>query len=560
MVGILSLLAKRNPIQGVIPSGFYTANDFASELAYTQPYLYGGNLGFFPGSGFDDTEIAELNVQAGNGSIRPFLGDWIITGYSPTFRVPFFETYTDTLGLQQLTCVLGEPNTPGLNGGNPAAPNHKLTVTFPGVGAAAKVFANLYEPIWDDPDTRNTVNTDNFFANYVKQVVDNYGEFIAIYCIVNEPDFTFSTTEAEQPNSDGTWRLNIPPASQLDNLNAPIFYYIRMLRIAWEVIKQFQPTAFVTGGGFGYPYFIKNVCELSDNPGDTDTTTDTNLWGSGTSIKGSGTPGSTTAIDFPLQGGAYLDIICYHTYPFYKLNVWDDGCSCFVQHRYSDWALDKHLEYEQNFNEILQDHGYDGDMYPRKKYIVTETDMLQESVAGEWGSEDSANNYLTKVHVYAQIPQTGTYRTLQLYKYGIAEGADSNPYFNVCGLYGDLVTGGPYTPATAPKNSQYWTNLTETQLLSGSPYNSTRTAALSLPSDIRGAAFLNAGTGKYTYVLWAVTTTNESEVAADTFDFTVVGGFTGDVAQTDYSDTGILVPVISPVVALTGFPQYFIES
>lgn len=67
---------------------------------------------------------------------------------------------------------------------------------------------------------------------------------------------------------------------------------IGLLRISYEVIKTVDENAYVCIGGIGNPAFLDAVLRNTDNPID-----------------------GTENNDYPLLGGAYFDVLSFHSYP-----------------------------------------------------------------------------------------------------------------------------------------------------------------------------------------------------------------------------------------------------
>jgi hypothetical protein len=157
-------------------------------------------------------------------------------------------------------------------------------VVYPGCKEQSKLFANLYEPIWN-PDS--TVNPNNYYAHYIYKLVKLYGRHIRFWEVINEPDFISDTSNEE-------WLTRPPHPAETSNIQAPIYRYIRTLRITWEIVKKYAPKAYVTPGGIGYPEYLDALLRYSDNPRD-----------------GALTP------EYPATGGAFFDVVDYHVYPSY---------------------------------------------------------------------------------------------------------------------------------------------------------------------------------------------------------------------------------------------------
>ncbi|MES1225804.1 MAG: T9SS type A sorting domain-containing protein, partial [Bacteroidota bacterium] len=143
----------------------------------------------------------------------------------------------------------------------------------------------------------------------------------------------------------------------------------------------------------------------------------------------------------------------------------------------------------------------------------------------------------------------------QFYVFSIGDSttvAAATDPFQVVGLYQPLEGIQPYT--------QQYNNVaigykTFSDLLSGYKADLTATAAMSLPVGIRGGAFKNA-VGNNAYVLWAATTTDNSEVASGTYSFPAAMNLPAQLNQNawDYSQTNITSVVSSQNIALTGSP------
>jgi hypothetical protein len=498
-----------------------TANDFSSVVPYTGLYAYGSNMGYY-GQHFKDQDIAQLAYNVGSRTVRPSLPDWLITGYGADARVTAFQFYQQ-LGMRDLTAFVGEPNDPKERG--TSGPDNRETMRFPGADERARTFKGLYEPVWLD-SAKTQINPSNTYAAYLYKTVKNYGQYVKFWEIVNEPDFTYGSNGWQDSSQKSSWWNVNPTPDELTNLKAPIYYYVRELRVAWDVIKTLQPNAYVATGGIGYPSFLDALLRNTDNPVD----------------------GSVTA-EYPLKAGAYFDVLSFHTYPMYGLRHWDNSIMGFVYTRHSDGALDTHLKSKTDFNAVLEKFGYNGTTYPKKQWMVTETDLPQEPVSGECGDAVAARNYIVKAHIAGQANGL-----MQTYKYGLGESDDNgNPAFNVMGVYGNL-SPSTTTIANAPKTEEFKAMKTLSSSLYGTTYDAARTSMLNLPSNVRGAAFKDPN-GSYVYALWAVTSIDKSESASVSYTFPF--SFSGTRRDWDYSATGAVVSA-GQTVTLTGSPSYFL--
>jgi len=497
-----------------------TANDPSAYKPYEGQFDYGANLGYY-GAQFKDEDVAKLAALAGFRTIRPSLADWLITGYGADARLAAFQAY-QAMGMHDLTVFVGEPNNPKVNG--TPGPDDRETKIFPGADERAKTFTGLYEPVW--LDAANTeINPANTYANYLYKTVKEYGPYVKVWEIVNEPDFTYSAAAWEDASApDSWWNVN-PNPNDLANLKAPVYYYIRELHVAYDVIKTLEPNEYVATGGIGYASFLDALMRNTDNPVD----------------------GSMT-VEYPEKGGAYFDILSFHSYPMYDLRTWDNASGGFIYKRQSDAAVDAFLSEKNSLANVLLKYGY-GSKYPGKQWIVTETDMPESASGSDWGSQALADNYIMKAEIMAQASGIA-----QVYKYGLGENANGTDAFNSMGVYGDLTNA---TLANAPKTDEYKAVATLSKVLYGKTYDAAKTAALRLPPTVRGAAFRDPSTGQYTYALWARTSGDKSENASANYTFPFP--FSGTRRQWDYSATAAAVNA-SQTVALSGSPSFFTDS
>src|SRR5690242_19001735 len=83
---------------------------------------------------------------------------------------------------------------------------------------------------------------------------------------------------------------------------------------------------------------------------------------------------------------------------------------------------------------------------------------------------------------------------------------------------------------------------------------------MNLPTGVEGAAFKD-NSGNYTYVLWAKTTTDLSEVASATYSFPA-GLVSASLTKKDwnFSSTGTTATVASTNIDLTGAPIFLSGS
>lgn len=508
-----------------------TANDKSAVIPYIGTYAYGNNMGWY-GNHLSDQNVAQLAYNSGARTIRPSLESELIDGYGVDVRKDAFAYYKQ-IGLIDLTAFLGKPHS-----------SVREAATFPNCPERAKTFKGMYENIWLDTN-KTQINTANTLANYIYKTVNSQSyRNVKFWEIINEPDLTYGAGGWDPNNSTYGWNKVNPLPKDLPNLYAPIFYYNRMLRVAYDVIKTLRPDAYVCTGGLGYPAFLDSICRNTDNPGAGDP-----------SGKGSGTAGSVTS-NFPLLGGAYFDVLSYHEYPSLgEWNVWNNTTNQFDKFHHSDGAIKCLVDKHNGFNTTLAKFKYDGVTYPKKLWLNTETDVNRVTTKDPsgnqaYGSIELQNNFTIKMHVIAQKLGIS-----QFFKYGMGDGADASGVFNVMGVYGNL-TPPTTTVANAPKNENFKATSTLANLLYTKPFDTAETTKLALPSNIEGAAFKNSD-GTFTYVLWAKTITNESESVTATYTFPF--SITGKRAEWDSSSTGATTNFTN-VVTLTGAPAFFIAA
>ncbi|HEU0109583.1 MAG TPA: carbohydrate-binding protein, partial [Flavisolibacter sp.] len=504
-----------------------TANSFSSYIPYSGKYRYGANPGYY-GSNWSAQDVAtlamgntSLNVKGvGVKSLRVPLYDDHLTYYGFNVEVPKLQHYIN-LGGGDITAFVGNPH-----------PTRRETITFPGSPEQAKTFKGLYEPVWLDA-AQTQINPANTYAKYLYDVVKVYGQYVKFWEIVNEPDYTYSASGwlgDANPPSPGSWFDHNPTADELENLRAPIFYYIRTLRVSWEVIKKLQPNSYVCTGGIGYRSFLDAILRNTDNPSD----------------------GSINS-NYPLKGGAYFDIMSFHNYPMYSLKAWSNTIGGFELFRHSDAAVKAYIKCKDNMEALLQTYGYNGATYPKKQFICTETGVSRIMDGETWGSNEGQKNYMVKAQVASQ--RSGI---KQVYWYTVGDQANAYAQYDQMGMYKYFGSSFPYN---ATPTDQGIALKTTSDILYDKTYDATRTSALNLPSSVDGGAFRGSD-GKYVYVLWAKTTTDLSENASATYSFPSVIMLSGKTERKEwnYSKTNTSLTIDQTNISLTGSPSFFIEA
>lgn len=506
----------------------YTAND--RIVPYDGSFRYGVNMGYYPNWTSEQLgHIAAGNTTLGLKGVgintsRPALYEENLETFGYNALVPTFESFYQS-GIRDMTVIIG----------GPSGPHRDYTQYCP--GTFSDVFANLYEPIWDGGANGTPVNDKNYYALYLWKMATTYKKYVKIWEVVNEPDYDMSN---QQWHSDfdlnyGWWHANPDPCTY--QLHAPIFNYIRMLRISWEVLKSVNPDAQISVGALGYASFLDVVLRNTDNPNN----------------------GAVSA-DFPLKGGAYFDIMGYHIYPHLDGSLWTydlQSDRILGYHRNSDGAIDSGLVKKQAFfQRVLTKYGYDGSRFPKKPWVVTEFNLPRRSFEARYpGSNELQINSIIKASVECyqrQITQ------LHVYQLGdISTPQEAFFEFQEMGLYNKLAATTPYNVRVNPMGVAYKTT---SDLLFGSEFDAERTATMAIPSHLDGGAFKQTD-GTYVYVLWAKTMIDNSEVANGTYSFpTSLNLSSLKKYAWDFSETNTKADINSQNIALTGTPIFITSS
>jgi hypothetical protein len=483
---------------------------------YTGPFEFGINMGLYPG--WKDEELASIGYEkAGVTVVRPALPEHFLEYWGYNIREDAFKSYA-AMGMKENVVFVGYPSEA-----------HRDSTEFcPGV--RTEVFKNLYEPIWDNGENGTPVNDKNYYALYLYKISKIYGHAIGIYEIWNEPDLNANGESWKTPGMPGNWWEN--PISPCDiSIKAPVQYYIRMLRIAYEVLHSEDPDAYVAVGGVGIEPFVKRMLELTDNP-----------------IDGSITP------EYPLKGGAWFDVMSFHCYPHIdnSLRYWSNDIMGFKYIRHSDKAADGYLKQAAKMEKYLVEAGYDDGVYPRKIMICTETNLPRRRVDEYIGDSESQKNYIMKAAIFSMQKNI-----VQLHPYLLADQfLDGHDYkeFAEMGLF-ERINGVPKGSEKLSPAGVGYSSLNKMLLLH--TYNEAETKKMEIPSGIRGGAFLNAN-GEFTYVLWAETSQDLSEYARKIYNFP--DEITGDVYdrfEWEYSKNSKVEKSTNKGIVLHGSPSFF---
>ena len=469
VLGIVSASAQIN----------YTANQQVTP--YHGPYRAGINMGYYPGW----TNQSLADIAAGN----PALG---IPGIGArTNRLGLPEIVLDYFGYGLLTDDIQHWKSLGMNEftaftNGATWPHQDKTQYCP--GQFSPLFANMYTPIWDGGANGTPYNDNNYYAAYMYKVVSQYKDDVRFWEVWNEPGFDFANLGWRGPDYPGNWWLEGPqPCDYI--LRAPIYNYIRALRISWEVIKTVDPDSYVCISGVGYLSFLNAVLRNTDNPNKGD-----------------------VSADYPLLGGAYFDCVAIHSYPHFDGSTTNYGAGFFERH--SDQAADGVAKVVDDYQGILDQYGYDGVTYPKKEWICTEINSPREAFNGEFfAGHDAQINHMMKAQMVAKIKGVHQLNSFQLIDQETEE--DASYEFHLMGMYQKMDNTPVYQQVV---NDLGKAMKTMTDLVFDTQYDSVRTAAMNLPAGVRGHAWKRPN-GTYLYSLWAKTTEDMSEAAAATYSF-----------------------------------------
>lgn len=461
----------------------YTANDQVTP--YNGHFRPSVNLGEY--TSFSEEALADLAAGnpalgvrgVGAKALRPGLFEEFVASEGYDSKLAEYEHFFQ-LGLRENTLIVGFPSEA-----------HRDQEEYCD-GKRSELFSNMYEPIWDGGANGTPVNEDNYYALYLWNLVNHYGEYVRFWEIWNEPGFDYTGGLGWlPPGADGNWWENNPDPCDY-KLRAPIFHYVRLLRISWEIVKTLEPEDYIVVSGTGFPAFVDAILRNTDNPED----------------------GSVTS-DYPLKGGAYFDVKGYHAYPHFdgSLKVWDDDLTDFVYSRHSDAAADGLMLTRDTFQGVLDSYGYDGITYPKKLWMITEVNLPRKEFQDFIGSAEAQRNFMIKSVVKCM---QNDFLQMHVYKLGEDNSFENAQMeFELMGLYKELDYNNLYFQDV---NEEGIALKTVSDLLFGKNYDPIQTANLSLPQNVGGGAFQDEF-GNYTYVLWAKTTEDFSELAQASYSF-----------------------------------------
>ncbi len=502
----------------------YTANDLVRP--YTGGFRAGVNFDVYRGfsdedlallaAGSDTYGVAGVNAKA----IRPAFFENFAELFGYDSRLPAFRLY-DSLGLQDNTLIIGFPSDAHRDPTRYCADN------------PSTVFKNLNSPIWDNGENGTPVNDTNYYALYVWKTAQRYHKYVKFFEVWNEPGFDFTGGKGWLPRgAPGSWWENNPDPCDY-KLRAPIFNYVRLLRISYEVIKSIDPNCYVMTSGLGYPSFLDAVLRNTDNP-----------------VDGKVTP------QYPKGGGAYFDGIGYHAYPHFDdaLRKWSDARQNWDYSRHSDAAANDPERLKGLFEDVLKIYGYNGIKYPKKHYIITESNIPRKVFGDFIGSDEAQKNWVPKAMINCIKNNIW-----QLHIFKLAEETDfatATYEFDVMGLYKKIHYSNKKRPEPTEEGLAF---KTASQILFGKVFDAAKTQQMALPANMDGAA-LRDSNGIFTYCIWAKTTIDKNETASATYSFP--SSFGTDLLirrNLDYAVTQKLDAVSNQNIALSATPIFLTE-
>ncbi len=458
----------------------YTSNDKVNP--YEGNFGYGFNPGYNPP--WTDEQLADIAAGTDGlnaNCIRPTLPERFMEQFGYELRLKTLQHYQD-LGLVDNTMFVGYPSE-----------EHRDPTIFC-EGSKSEMFANMYEPIWDNGENGTPVNDNNYYALYLYKTVTLYKDYVKFWEIWNEPDFDYTFSKGWLPKGivhRGNWWDNNPKPCDYA-VKAPVYYYVRLLRISWEVIKSIDPDAYVSTGGLGYPSFLDAVMRNTDNPVD----------------------GSHSS-EYSRKGGAYFDVLSFHSYPHNdgSMKKWNNAKPGFVLSRHSDAASKGVIAKKEEFEDVLFKYGYNGKRYPEKLWILTEVNIPRIQHEENLGSDLAQKNFIIKSLVECQQNDILQYHVYSLCDAGSHDGVGVD--YQAMGMYEKLEGTQPYNQKSNLAGIAYKTTAT---LLKDKKYDPVQTLKMNLPTNIGGGAFADV-LGNHTYVIWARTTKDKSESASAIYTF-----------------------------------------
>ena len=498
------------------------ANALKHKTPWDSPFAYGSNMGYY--HPWQDHELADIAMGnpdlgfdgVGVTSLRPAIFAHFLEQYGNGIRVDAFIHYKN-LGGRDMVAFVGYPSE-AQRETKRHCPDHP-----------SEMFKGMYEPIWDKGENGTPVNDNNTYALFLYNAVKTYGDYVRVWEIWNEPDFDYAGKAWKTPDMEDSWWHHDPDPCEYA-LRAPVQYYIRLLRISYEVIKSLQPNDLIATGGLGFPSFMDAILRNTDNP-----------------VDGSVTP------EFPYNAGAYFDVLSYHVYPHIdgSMRAWVNRINDFMYERNSDAGVQGVLARKREFENVLTSYGFDGKKYPEKDFIITEVNIPRKQFQDFIGSEEAQRNFLMKTLIAAQSEGI---RQVHVYQLGeIAAYNEAKSEFHLMGLYEKLENVSRFKIRKTSSGIAY---KTISDLLYGWEYDEKASKSLNAGQGIQAYAFYNTEKpSDRRYVLWATTTKDQSEAAEAYFTFPKEMKVKGmRVMDWEYSKTGKSREMKEDEIGLSGAP------
>ena len=476
--------------------------------------------------GWTDEQMADIaagnketNIEGiGAKALRTALPDYFTKYWGTEIRKKTFQHY-ENIDLKDIILTIGSPDTAHQD------PNSYC------YNERSQLFKNMYLDIWN---ANGTVNDTNYFARYVSDLVKTYKNQVKFWEILDTPGWDIEGKNGWKPrNWQHNWWENTPDPCEI-GIKAPVSHLVRMLRIAYEVIKKQDSTAFVVYSGAGFPSFLDAVCRSTDNPAD-----------------GTPTP------QYSYRGGAYFDAVLYNVFPHFdgSLAQYDAAVGGIVFRRNTDAAVLSIVKQRDSLQSVLSKYGYDNVNLPQKRFIIGEINVPRKSFGASmaFGSDEIQRNFVLKSYITSAlngILQMNLKNLSEETTYDAAQDASQ-----VMGLYQKL----PSTPFTRTLNVQGVAFKTINDILFGLKYDSLKTRQLNLPSTIKGGAF-RSNSGKFTYALWAVSTGDLAEYGNAIYNFP--NTFPSNLYKREWTFTQDrrITQVASQNVLLTTTPIFLSET
>ena len=506
----------------------YTANN--QVPAYKGTFAYGINEGYHPN--FTDNDKSDLIAAINGHTLRNAMFEYFMDFYGVNVRSKEFAYAASKSMPDLLTFVSPGYNPFGTDG------KHRDHTKYDGCDKESALCANMYTPIWDNGENGTPINDNNYYALFVYNFVKNYGQYVQFYEVMNEPDIAIRNAY-DKPGTPGNLWDNAMKATDLPALNAPIFHYIRMMRITYDIVKTYDPDSYICTGGIGYSVFLDNILRYTDNP-----------------------DGGKVTAEYPNKGGAYFDMLSYHSYPEYSTRYWDNPSNGFKYTRHSDRAVETVFEQRDELQNLLFKYNYNGSVYPKKPFALSEVNVPRKSfpdLRSYTATPEYQSNFNIKVMVKAQAQDIK-----QVWVYDCGDNVDEGTYNGdkdgqeLMGMYYNLNAATVGNTKLTPQGVAF---KTLSGLLYPSQYDVGKTAALSLPANADGGVFTKA-TGESVYVLWAKTKTdlNEKDVSVSYTFPQSLGVQSLKVKNWDFSATNQENTVLGSTLTLTGYPVFITLS